>query len=264
MATIEVNGETISYGAEGSGSPVVLIHNLGTGGQVWWLQIPALVDRYKVYAVDCRGHGRSSLNGAFSLAAAAEDIARLIEAVAGEPAHVVGLSAMGGRIAISLYASAPDTVRSLVLADTNTLPPPKTIERITGPMDRLENISADAYVRFARNYAEETLLPETAAPIREKLVATILETRPENYLAALRQVPKADLDPVLATVRAPTLVLVGERDWRTPVARSEHIAQSIESAVLKVIPDAGHLSNLDNAQAFNAAVRCFLDGVEGN
>jgi len=259
MPEIDVNGERIAYSCDGGGPPVVLIHNLGTGGAVWWLQIPALCDRYMVIAPDCRGHGRSTMRGPFSLAAASDDVARLIEVIAGEPAHVVGLSAMGGRIAISLYARTPGVVRSLTLADTNTLPPPTTVKRIDDTIGRLEGATRDGYAAFAHRYADETLLPATPAAVRDKLVATILATRPESYLAALRQAPHADLDPVLATIRVPTTVIVGELDWRTPVARSIHIAKEVQGSVLKVIPNAGHLSNLDNPEMFNAIVGAFLD-----
>ena len=257
----DVNGERISYTQDGSGPPVVLLHNLGTGGALWRDQIAALNDRYTVIAVDCRGHGRSTGRQAFTLDAAAEDVRCLMETLSLVPAHVIGISAMGGRIALSLYAMAPEAFRSLVLADTNTLPPARTMTRITETMNRLENMTPEAYTEFARKYAEETLLPETPPEIGDWLVSLILATPPKNYLAALRANPKADLNPVLATVRVPTLVLVGEHDWRTPVSCSEHIAGNIAGARLEVIPDAGHLSNLDNPVGFNTAVAAFLDSL---
>lgn len=255
----DVNGERIAFRRDGSGPPVVLLHNLGTGGAVWRGQIAALRGRYTLIAVDCRGHGGSTGRQTFTLNAAAEDVKALMETLSFEPAHVVGLSAMGGRVALSLYALAPGAFRSLVLADTNTLPPPKTISRISETMNRLENMTPDGYREFALKYAEDTLLPETPPDVRDDLVSIILATPPKNYLAALRANPKADLNPVLATVQVPTLVLVGEHDWRTPISCSEHIANSIAGARLEVIPNAGHLSNLDNPEAFNAAVAAFLD-----
>lgn len=257
----DVNGECIAYVRDGAGPPVVLLHNLGTGGALWRDQIAALRARYTVIALDCRGHGASTGRQPFTLDAAAEDVKCLMEALSLVPAHVIGISAMGGRIALSLYAIAPEVFRSMVLADTNTLPHAGTVARIGETMNRLENMTPEAYEAFARKYAGETLLPETPPDVGDRLVSLILATPPANYLAALRANPKADLNPVLPKVRVPTLVLVGEQDWRTPVARSQHIANNIEGARLEVISGAGHLSNLDNPEAFNAAVAGFLDSL---
>jgi pimeloyl-ACP methyl ester carboxylesterase len=77
---------------------------------------------------------------------------------------------------------------------------------------------------------------------------------PDSYVAAVAACFGVQVTDRLSQVEAPTLVLWGDRDAKTPRALSEEIAEGIDGAVLQVLPDAGHLSNIDNPDAFAAAV----------
>src|SRR5260370_32608480 len=102
----------------GSGPTLVLLHGLGSSSADWALQIPAFAERYRVIAVDLRGHGRSQ-DGArrYTVAQMAEDVTALLARLGEPPAHVVGLS-LGGCTAQILAARHPDCVLSLVLCNT--------------------------------------------------------------------------------------------------------------------------------------------------
>jgi pimeloyl-ACP methyl ester carboxylesterase len=90
----------------------------------------------------------------------------------------------------------------------------------------------------------------------------IRQGTPAGVAAAQRgMAERPDSTPTLATVTCPTLVLVGDADALTPLAESEKLAAAVKGAKLVRIPRAGHLSNVENPAAFDAALSAFVDGL---
>ncbi len=257
MPTIEANGEVLFYIREGKGTAAVLVHNLAASGQVWRGLIDELGDRYEVVAFDCRCHGQSSGNGPFSIENAADDLKGGLEALGIESAHMIGLS-MGGSIGLTFHSRWPQRVRSLVLADSTARVDPTLVEdRLYAIQEALHYLTMED---FGKQAAGEILRPSTARETRQELAGMIALLDHKSYLEVLKAVLTTDVNPLLGLVSVPTLVVVGEQDNRTPLSHAQHLADSIAGAKLEVIPEAGHLSNLDNPEAFNAAVAGFLDG----
>jgi 3-oxoadipate enol-lactonase len=102
------------------------------------------------------------------------------------------------------------------------------------------------------------LMPATARPIHEAAIDAIAGMTIDDYLQTLEAILLADVSGQLPGIRVPTLVIVGERDQRTPVATSEALAAAIEGSELVVVPQAGHLAVLDQPQFFNEALAKFL------
>lgn len=254
MPVAAVNGETIHYTKDGAGPAVVLIHSLGSSTHMWREQVTALKDRFTVLALDCRGHGQSSAKGEISVNAFAADLKSLLDQLGMVRCHLVGIS-MGGAVALTINQRWPGVAASLVLADTAAKPGEGNAERVAATKEAIAYISMQEY---GNQYAAQRLLPSTSLDVQDELAAAVAKVSPKAYNDAMASTLLGDFTGTLAAVAVPTLVLVGDQDDVTPRAAADDIAAGIKGARLEVIPDAGHLSNVDNPQAFNAALLGFL------
>ncbi len=255
MPFVEANGERLHYLMEGSGPAVLLIHSMGVDAAMWREQFRALADRYTCIAFDCRGHGDSSYNARFTVADVAADHKAGLDQLGIGACHVVGL-AMGGPVALSLAALWPDAVRSLVIADGFA-----DMREVGGARipEWSDTIRSTTMAEFGLNYAQSRLMEWAPAGAHDEMARSIAKVPPEAYIDVMKAIFEIDFVSELATVRVPTLVLWGERDEVTPIEHSRQIAEGIPGAVLKTIPDAGHIANIDQPEAFNRHVGEFLD-----
>jgi len=247
---------------EGEGPLVVLLHGFGGSARNWRPQLRALRDRFRVAAFDVRGHARS---GAPRDAAAyrperfVADLARVLDHLGAAHAVVGGLS-MGAGIAARFAAEHPARVRGLALA---SLPPGAeagTRQRswalaFADAIDR-DGLEA-AGSRFA--WGVESGLDANAA----KLVRLgFLEHAPHAIAHTLREVLAVQpgwsaLAESLGALGLPTLVIAGARD-PVSLAPCREFAQALDGAALLVVPEAGHVVNLEARDVVNAALREFL------
>ncbi len=182
------------------------------------------------------------------------DLDRVLDAAEVGTVTLVGLS-MGGVQALAYAVERPERVSGLVLADTFAELDPELarakVEELAGQAERDGMAAlADTYIR---DTFTEPATPERAAAVRDPIAAMAADA----YVASARACFGARLGGRLGDVRAPTLVLWGARDAKTPRALSERLAAEIRDAALAEIPDAGHLSNLENPPGFTAAVAGF-------
>jgi len=255
MPVLSANGETIHYLKEGAGPAVALIHSLGSSVHMWCEQIAALKDRYTVIACDARGHGGSSGKGECSVATTAQDLEAVFDHLGLAECHVVGIST-GGPVAMTLAAQSPGAVKSLVLADTFAKPVEGSKERVEATAEAIAYVSME---EFGTQYAAETLLPSTSLDVQDELAGVIAKVNPKVYIQLMRSAVLGDFTGLLASVKAPTLVLIGESDMIAPRSESDFLVEKIPNATLAVVPAAGHLGCLDNPTAFNEAIGKFLD-----
>ena len=255
---LEANGEVIAYEVSGRGPALVLLHSLGSSSHAWAGELKGLSDRFRVIAPDCRGHGHSTDRTGITLDATVDDLVALLDHLQVAQAHIAGLS-MGGVQAIRFYERYPQRVRSLVLADTfATFGRERADARLRDTAAKLDRVSMKD---FGHEYAYGTLRPETPEAPKRALAEVISEMQPGSYLEAARACFMADLEHVLPLIQVPALVLVGDRDNRTPPEWSRAMAAAIPGAQYAEIPGAGHLSNLDQPEAFIDVLVTFLDQV---
>lgn len=254
--------------ASGEGPVVLLGHGFGGSARNFRPQVRALRDRYRVVVFDARGHARSAAPdeaAAYRPDAFASDCGRILDALAAERAVVGGLS-MGAGIALRFALAHPERVRALVLA---AFPPGAGASRSGGPEREWARAFADAIEREGLDAAGARFVwgadsgfdPETARWVRQGF----LEHAPHALVHTLRQVlaeqPDPDeLAPALERLSIPALVIVGSED-RLSRRASETVAARLPGSRLVVIEGAGHVVNLANPTAFNAALREFLDGL---
>jgi pimeloyl-ACP methyl ester carboxylesterase len=227
---------------------LVLVPGLLCTEALWAPQIAALSDIANCTIADHTRHD------------SIVDIAGSILAAAPERFALAGLS-MGGYIAYEIVRQAPERVERLALLDTGSRA--DTPERTASRRDLLANAEREGVCR-----AQELLLPALihSARLSDKpLVDTILQMAVDTGLEAFRRQEEAligrpDNLPFLASIRCPTLVLVGQEDALTPVDTARVIADGIAGARLVIIPDCGHLSTLERPEAVNRALRAWLTG----
>ena len=258
MPTIAVNGEDIFYREEGSGQAVILVHSLGTSSTIWDTTIAALKGNYRVIAMDCRGHGRSTNRTGFNVEAIASDVLCVADALGVSRFHFVGIS-MGGLFGLTAYARAPERIVSLTLADSYATAGAGAADRLASTRQVFESTPMRT---FAEDYVKNTLMPWTVRTVYDEMVNIIAGMTAKNYLQTLEAILTTDVTPQLASVCVPTLIIVGENDQRTPISVSENLKASITNAQVYVVPKAGHLAVLDQPKVFNDKLFEFLDGIQ--
>ena len=245
----------LAYRETGSaaGPAMVLLHSLGGDGHMWDACTPALGRDHRLVIPDTRGHGASGPAATASVDQWVEDLEDVLDAAGAHQVLLVGVS-LGGIQAIAFAAAHPDRVRGLVVADSFVALRPEVAEvKIRGLVDHSRQQPMHA---VADQYIADTFqhpYPDGAAAVRRSIAAMDAD----SYAAAVQACFGVQIQDRLWQVEAPTLVLWGERDGKTPRHLSEQIADGIDGAVLEVIPAAGHLSNIDNPDAFAAAVTAF-------
>ena len=261
----QINGINLSYTDQGQGDPLVFIHAFPLSGAMWEPQIKEFFKNYRVIALDLRGHGDSDAPlWHFTLDDFAEDIRGLLRHLSIAQATFVGLS-MGGYTLFALYRKHPELITKMVLADTRAQADSAEAKAGRFAMAQV------AYQKDPQAIAEmmmPKLLGATSLEKRHDLVESIRSLINKNQpsgiivdLMAMAQRP--DSTSLLSTISCPILVMVGDEDVATPPAEAQYMKDRIPGADLVVLPQAGHLSNLEQPHKFNQALLSFLQKHEG-
>ena len=257
---IDVHGITLGYDDVGEGLAVVLLHAFPLHRAMWATTRKALAHDYRVITPDARGFGESSGADSATMDDLADDLIGLLDALGIQPAVVGGLS-LGGYVALNLVGRYPERVRGLILADTRA-----AADTAEGVLNR-RTLADQALNEGARSIADRTLpkmLSAHAAPDVVTALRAMIESAVPQAIAITSHgmAARADSTPLLAAMTLPTLIVVGSDDSITPVADSLVLHKAIPNASLAIIPDAGHVSVLEQPQAFNRALAVFLASLD--
>lgn len=255
------NGIELHYTIDGEGPWLVMSHSLACNVHMWDPQVPALAKRFKVLRFDTRGHGRSDAPaGPYTLDMLADDVKGLFDHLGIRECHWVGLS-MGGMIGQTFALKYPGLFRSIALCDTASRYPEGAAEIWAGR------------VKVATEQGMEPLVPPTlerwftegfrkAQPEKVAAIAGMIRATPvAGYAGCCAALPKIDTTDRLKEIKCPALVVCGEQDMGTPLAMSQAIHAAMPGSELVVIPNAAHISNLEQPEAFDAALGRFLARV---
>jgi pimeloyl-ACP methyl ester carboxylesterase len=230
LRTVDTNGITLAYRVAGDPAdpPMVLLHGLGDDERDWGAVLPALAAHHRVYALDLRGHGRSSHPGRYSFEAMRDDVRGFLETVVVERCVVVGHS-MGGTVAILLAETAPQLFTHLILEDV-TAPRPGDLER---------------------------------PPLPPPDVPTPFDFAAVNAIRAQLTDPDPAWWEETATVAVPTLIIGGAASTIPQHLLAETVEHMPDAGLVTL--DAGHHVHRDRPAEFIAAVEAFLTarGVPG-
>ena len=254
MARILADNLYIGYDERGSGDAIVFLHGVGSDKSVWDRQLRHFAKKWRAVALDYPGYGESDLPvGELDRAAIARYVFGAMDGLGIDMAHIVGLS-MGGVIALEMARHQSQRLRSLTLADTFARHPDAD-----AIVQRAQHATATMTMRaFAEARVNVLLAPGAAETLKHEVVETMARIDKRTYRWATMAVWTPDYRADLPQITIPTLVAVGEHDQPTPPALSQELYEGIPGARLAIIPGAGHISNIDNPEAFNEAVEVFI------
>jgi 3-oxoadipate enol-lactonase len=257
---IQANGIQMNYELSGKkGNPVVVLsHSLASSLVMWNPQMDILTPDFQVLRYDIRGHGDSDVpSGAYTIEVLRDDAMGLLDALNIDQVHFIGLS-MGGMIGQSLALSSPHRLRSLVLCDTASVIPqeaqPIWQERINKALSKGMKAQVDETMErwFTPSFLKQN--STMVQIIRRQILATPVQ----GYIGSAEAIRKLNYLDQLSKIKIPTLIMVGEDDPGTPVSASEAIHKRLSNSKLLILPSARHLSNIEQAEAFNANLIKFL------
>lgn len=259
MPTANIGGVQIAYRDEGVGLPLVLVHAFPLSGAMWRAQIDALAQRYRVIVPDMRGFGSSQIvPGPASIDQYADDLAGLLDqlGLAAQPVVLGGLS-MGGYIAFAFLRRYRERVRALILADTRPQPDGDAAREQREQSARLAEQQGPGAI--ADRMLPNLISAHSSDALRAEL-RSIIESNDRAGIAAAQRAMalRQDSTPLLSAIAVPTLVLVGVDDVLSPPDVLREMHQAITGSRLVVIERAGHVSNMEQPTAFNAALEEFL------
>ena len=251
----EIHGE--ENDAKRQGKPwLVFSHSLACSTRMWDGQVAAFKDRYRVLAYDTRGHGPTAApRGQYTLEGLADDLHALLEHLKIQKPHFIGLS-MGGMIGQTFALKYPGVLASLTLADTTSRYP---AEAAATWQDR---------IRVAETKGMEPLVQATlerwfTEPFRKSrpdvvgTIANLIQSTPvPGYVGCCQAIAKLNTTARLKEIEHPVLAIAGEQDAAAPGTR--YIGENVPGAKTVMIPQAAHIANLEQPEAFNRALREFL------
>ena len=261
MTFTQISGARFHYRLDGAThAPVVVLSNsLGTNVAMWDAQIPALAQKFRVLRYDSRGHGASDVTpGPYSIAGLAQDVVGLLDALQISAAHYCGLS-VGGLIGQRLGIDASKRFKSLTLCNTAA-----RIGTIDGWNTRIASIKEGGIAPIA-NGVVSRWFTEDFAKREPTWVETarqmLLHTSPEGYAATCAALRDEDLRESIAAIPTPTLVISGAQDAAVTAADGRFVSEKIPGAQYLEL-NAAHLSNIEAAEPFTAALLKFLGQQE--
>jgi pimeloyl-ACP methyl ester carboxylesterase len=248
MPTLDRNGVNIYYEVHGSGPALLLTHGFSATTEMWKPNIAALSRQYRLILWDMRGHGQSDSPDdryRYSADLTVGDMDTLLD-VCGEKQAVLGGHSLGGFMSLAYHLLHPERVKALMLFDTG--PGYKKDDARAGWNKRAE--------AMAKNFEEKGL--EALGRSAEVLACTHRSAQGLAF-AARGMLAQRDGRVIssLESIKAPTLVLVGDKD-EAYFAATDYMVNKIPGAKKVVIANAGHAANIDQPEAFNQAVLEFL------
>ena len=251
------NGYDIGYVEAGGGNatPIVFLHGVGSDKSAWRPQLEHFGRTRRAIAFDYPGYGDSDPapqgttrdDYAFAIISAMHELGV-------DRAHICGLS-LGGVVAVAMSHHAPERCASLILADTFAAHP-NGLAIYERSLEGSRDLPAMAEARV------DVLLAQPIDPqIRREVAETMSRIDPDAYRIGAKAVWLAAERDRAQEIKVPTLVLVGDQDLVTPVDLSSELVDLIPDARIQVIAGAGHLSNLEKPDAFNAIVGQFIDNL---
>jgi pimeloyl-ACP methyl ester carboxylesterase len=257
----------LAFEDSGQGPVVVLLHGFPLDRTMWAAQASALKSSYRVILPDLRGHGATAAPegmAVYTMEEMAEDVVELLDQLGIREPVVLGGLSMGGYVALAAVARYPDRFRALLLIDTraaaDTPEAAKNRETLARQVEETSSTTAVVEAMLPRLFSASTRQqrPEALAQVR----AVMERTSPRAISASLRgMAARTDRTAELPSLRFPSLVLVGAEDVVTPPDEARAIANSIRDSRLSVIPGAGHLAPIENAEACNEALLDFLGNL---
>jgi 3-oxoadipate enol-lactonase len=254
----KVNGIETNYEIHGAkGAPwLTFSHSLACSLRMWDGQVAAFKDRFCILVYDTRGHGESEApKGPYSLDMLAEDLRQLLDHLDIKKTSFVGLS-MGGMIGQVVALTDPGVFDRVVLADTGHAQTPETRKQWEERIKTAETKGIEPLVQptLERWFTEDFRKKQKQTV--DGIAALIRRTPVPGYVGCCHAISNLNTTARLKEIKRPVLAIAGEQDAAAPGTR--YIGENVPGAKLVMIPQAAHIANIEQAEAFNRALREFL------
>jgi 3-oxoadipate enol-lactonase / 4-carboxymuconolactone decarboxylase len=253
-----IHNARMFYRLQGNaGRPVLILsHSISTDHSLWDPQVESLLPYFQILRYDTRGHGASDASpGEYSIEMLAKDILALADTLKISQFAFCGLS-LGGAIGQWIAAHMPERVTHLVLANTSSQFVPRANWETRIAAVSKGGMSAVVDLAMQRFFSSDTLAKQN--PIVASIRSVFLGTDPVGYLGCCAALRDMNQEGLLKQIKAPTLIICGDRDVSTPWAgHGEKLAHEIPGAKVLHLA-AAHLSNLERPHSFTAALLEFL------
>lgn len=263
---VSANNLEVSYTDEGSrmAPSIVFIHGFPLNKSMWENQTKSLEETHRVITYDIRGHGNTNDGSdTYSIELFVEDLIAFMDALDIKKTTLCGLS-MGGYIALNAIVKHPNRFSALILSDTNcTADSPETI---SNRMRSIESLEAGTVGKYADESLRKLFTPDSFIAhktsvelVRDMIVATSKASLCKT-LRALAE--RNETCSRLNEIKVPVLVMVGSDDPITPPEAARFMHSKISGSTLRILKHAGHLSNLEDPNEFNDALKKFLASIK--
>lgn len=253
----------IDHGSEND-TPIIFIHAFPLNLNMWQPQIEAISNKYRMITYDVRGLGQSTFgDGQYSIEIFVDDLIELMDRLKIDKTIICGIS-MGGYIALRAIERHPERFQSVILCDTRSESDSNEtkIKRFASMKGLKEKNGISI---FCEPFIKQAFSPksfESNSIAIENVRKMILANSPLGISGGLLALAsRTDTTLSLGRISIPTLILVGEHDTITPPKAAQEMKNNIQNAKLEIIPDAGHLSNLENPVVFNQKLLKFLASI---
>ncbi len=260
MPRISIGDCHLYYERHGAGFPVLFLSGLGGQATYWRDQVPAFSKSFEVVLHDHRGVGQSDHSRiSYTVERMAEDVIRLMDALALPKAHVVGHST-GGAIAQILAVEHPERLSSMVIAASWTKADAYFRRLFALRKEILGRLGAASYLQASTLFIYPAFWISRNNEKLRQLEAQSLAVfpPPEIVMSRIDAILAFDRTADLRQVRTPALVVAAQDDVITPAYFSEELARLIPGAEVKFFPQGGHCFTQVMARDFNQAVLPFL------
>lgn len=250
----------------GAGRVVVLVHGFPLDHTMWASQIETLSKRYRILAPDLRGFGRTPLGkidraSGITMERCADDLADMLDALGIKGKVVLCGFSMGGYVAWQFWHRYRERLRGLILCDTKAASDSE--EARAKRLETAAHISELGSAKFADEMLPKLFAANSLKQRREavdRTRAVISQTPPASIAAALRgMAARPSMTATLSAIAVPTLAIVGAEDAISPPAEMREMTKAIKNAELVEVPDAGHMTPVENPTVVNEAIQGFLE-----
>jgi 3-oxoadipate enol-lactonase len=255
---VNANGISINYQIDGrEGAPWLIFSNsLITNLAMWDDQVAGLKNDYRILRYDQRGHGGTQApDGKYTFDMLTADVVALMDALSIKRAHFAGIS-MGGMTALFLAQRHAERFDRIVACDCGPASTPASAQQWQERIDLAAAKGMEALVDVTVNRWFPPDFVTTKAPVLDKVRGMIRTTPLKGFAGCAQALSDYDLRPGLPGTTRPTLCIVGTKD--ATLAAMEMIQSNVPGAKMVKLEGAGHLSNLEQPQAFTKAVADFL------
>lgn len=262
--TVTVNNFNLSYDDVGEGNiPIIFLHGFPFDKTMWQGQLDILPSNFRSIACDIRGFGKSTdEESLLSIDLFGDDLIMFMDALQIDKAIVCGLS-MGGYIALNAMKRFPGCFEALILCDTQCIA--DTFEVKEKRYKIIDEIKVDGVTDFNEGFIKTVFHKDSLTgkmELVEQLRSVVFANSPHiisQGLAALSG--RSETCSTLGEIAIPTLIICGREDVITPLTQSEFMNKNIKESIIRVIDNAGHVSNLEQPHEFNKNLLDFLTSL---